>query len=161
MPCLIPSLIFLLALCVLPAGVGLTKGVHSRPVQSQGTGQNDLESRTADQFNRTSKHCISTHTELINEKGKILRETLVKYIWWVPVFFIKLYFTSPMSFPMMYLYISNSVSLTSDVCYRTFITNYFKRYGSRIVFLMCFTYTLCKDMTLYSEQTSYANEIIR
>ncbi|XP_033990468.1 LOW QUALITY PROTEIN: dynein heavy chain 7, axonemal [Trematomus bernacchii] len=60
--------------------VGLTKGVHSRPVQSQGTGQNDLESRTADQFNRTSKHCISTHTELINEKGKILRETLVKFI---------------------------------------------------------------------------------
>ncbi|KAF3842869.1 hypothetical protein F7725_001718 [Dissostichus mawsoni] len=53
---------------------------ETRPVQSQGTGQNDLESRTADQFNRTSKHCISTHTELINEKGKILRETLVKFI---------------------------------------------------------------------------------
>ncbi|XP_063744092.1 dynein axonemal heavy chain 7 [Eleginops maclovinus] len=56
--------------------VGLMKGVLIRPGQSHGTGQNVTE----EQFNRTSKPCISTHTQLINEKGKNLRQTLVKFI---------------------------------------------------------------------------------
>lgn len=101
--------------CLCAVGDGMIEGADSSPSKSYGGGQNLLQSRKAVQSRGTSKHYRNTRTQL-RKKHKNIRETLVKFIWWVALFSI-VYSTS------IHLYIAVP-SLWLGSTKRTWLTNY-------------------------------------